>query len=105
MPLKRRINKSRSLDSDMMEDLFYGPGTCLINGTGYLGPHGDGFWRDKSPEVQEQVRAQMRDDWQRHHLAVMAAWAARTPHDLYIAGEYHGNAAEPWAQTEFGEIK
>ncbi len=104
MPVKRRTGKSRQLNSLKIEDLFYGPGTCLINGEGYLGEYGDGFWRDKSGQVQEQVRDQMRDDWQRHHLAIMAAWDARTPHDLYIAGEYHGNAAAPWASNEFGEI-
>ena len=104
MPVKRRTGKSRQLDALKIEDLFYGPGTCLLNGEGYLAPYGDGFWRDKSDEVQEQVRDQMRDDWQRHHLAIMAAWHARTAHDLYIAGEYHGNAAAPWALTEFGEI-
>ena len=105
MPIKRRRNKAHSIDDMHFEDLFYGPGTCLLNGCGYLGEHGDGFWRDKSPEVQEQVREQMRDDWQRHHLAIMAAWRARTAHDLYIAGEFHGNAAAPWSLTEFGETQ
>ena len=105
MPVKRRHNKAHSIDDMHVEDLFYGPGTCLLNGCGYLGEHGDGRFSDKTPEVQAIILQTMRNDWERHGLKVMAAWDARTPHDLYIAGEYHGNAAKPWALTEFGEVK
>jgi hypothetical protein len=102
MPVKRRLSKSRKeLDNTDLEDLFYGPGTCLFNGAGYLGAHNDGFWRDKSPDVQAAVLAEMREDWERHRSTILTAWQSRSPHDLYIAREYHGDPAEPWAQQQF----
>ena len=104
MPVKRRIDKSRKFDDDLIEDLFYGPGTCLINGIGYLGPHGDGFFRDKSPEVQAAILEQMRLDWELHSAKVLAAWAGRSEHDLWIAERHHGSPSEPWAQIKFGEM-
>lgn len=104
MPVKRRVGKARKqLDGTDLEDLFYGPGTCLFNGCGYLGPHGDGLWHEKSADVQAAVLAEMRADWERHSAAILAAWESRSPHDRYIAREYHGDPAEPWAQTQFGE--
>lgn len=105
MPVKRRFNKGRSLDTDLIEDLFYGPGTCLFSGCGYLGQHGNSAWRDKSPEDQEAVLSAMRDDWERFHPSIMKAWDNRTAHDIDIAKRFHCNPAEPWAQTEFGEPK
>ncbi len=103
MPVKRRNTKSRKqLDELDIQDHFYGPGTCLFNGCGYLGPHGDGFWREKSPEVQAAVLAEMRADWERCYPQVLAAWERRTPHDLYIAREYHNDPDEPWSLEEFG---
>jgi len=103
MPVKRRIAKARPFEDEHIEDLMYGPGTCLLNGLGYLGPHGDGFWRDKSDAVRSAVIEAMRADWQRHSARVMAAWAARSDQDLYIAREYHGGPDQPWALTKFGE--
>ena len=106
MPVKRRLRKSRrNLDGMTLQDLFYGPGTCLFNGEGYLGPFGDGFFHDKPKAVQANVLAEMRDDWERHSATIMAAWNARTDHDLYIAREYHGAPKLPWAATEFGDAE
>lgn len=102
MPRKRRIAKGRELDELMIEDLFYGPGTCLLNGCGYLGPHGDGFWGDKSSEVQAEVLATMRADWERQWPRILQAWEDRTPHDRWINHRYYADRTEPWAQTEFG---
>lgn len=103
MPAKRRVGKARrQIDDAYLEDLHYGPGTCLFNGCGYLGPHGDGFWREKPADVQGVVLAEMREDWERHRAAILAAWEGRSAHDRYIAREYHGDPAEPWAQREFG---
>lgn len=104
MPVKRRRDKSRSLDSDTLEDLFYGPGTCMFNGAGYLGPYGDGLWRDKLPEVQAIVLEIMRADWERFHAIILTAWADRSVHDIDIAKRFHGDPAQPWAQTEFGDV-
>ena len=104
MPVKRRISKGRKhLEDAELEDLFYGPGTCLLNGCGYLGQHGDGFFADKSAEVQTQVLAAMREDWARHRKTVLLAWAARTPHDLWCARRHHGDPPQPWAKTRFGD--
>ena len=106
MPVKRRIAKARKqLDNLDIEDLFYGPGTCLLNGFGYLGPYGDGMWHDKPDDVQAAVLDVMRVDWQRHSATVMAAWSARTEHDHYIAREYHGDPDQPWPLTEFGDMQ
>jgi hypothetical protein len=106
MPVKRRIGKARKqLDDTDIQDMFYGPGTCLFNGEGYLGPHGDGRWNDKPQHVKAQVLEVMRADWQRHSHVVLEAWAARTDHDHYIANEYHGGPAQPWALEQFGDPK
>ncbi|MGZ2410747.1 hypothetical protein ACUXST_000144 [Sphingomonas sp. F9_3S_D5_B_2] len=105
MPVKRRLAKARrELDSASdLQDLFYGPGTCLFNGEGYLGPHGDGRWRGKPDHVKAQVLAAMRCDWERHNATVMQAWHDRTEHELYIARQYHGDPAQPWALRQFGD--
>ena len=103
MPVKRRRNKAHSIDDMHVEDLFYGPGTCLFNGYGYLGDHGDGNFMDKTPEVQAFVLQRMRDDWERFNARIMAAWASRNEHEIDIAGRFHGDPAEPWAQTQFGD--
>ena len=105
MPIKRRLSKSTQLEDFRMEDLFYGPGTCLFNGLGYLGDHGDGNFRDKTPEVQAIVMESMRDDWERFNAKIMTAWDSRTEHDIEMAKRFHDGPAEPWASTEFGEIK
>lgn len=105
MPIKRRRDKSRSIDSQKMEDLFYGPGTCLFNGCGYLGDHGDGNFADKDSEVQSIILETMREDWERFSGKILLAWADRSEHDMDIAKRFHGEPAEPWAQTEFGEPK
>ncbi len=68
---QRRSRARDEIESLKIEDLFYGPGTCLLNGCGYLATHGDGFWRDKSPEVQEQALAAMRADWKIARRVVM----------------------------------
>ena len=101
MPVKRRINKNRSFDDQKLEDMFYGPGTCLFNGEGYLGPHGDGFWRDKSQNVQAAVLEEMRTDWAIHRRAILKAWAERDKRELWFAERHHQNPAQPWAQREF----
>lgn len=104
MPVKRRRDKARKqLDTMDMQDLFYGPGTCLFNGEGYLGPHGDGRWNDKPEDVKAAVLEAMRQDWHRHSAVVLEAWQNRTPHDHYIAEQFHGGPAEPWALQTFGE--
>ncbi|MFB0875334.1 MULTISPECIES: hypothetical protein [unclassified Sphingobium] len=104
MPIKRRRDKSRTLTSGHLEDLLYGPGTCLFNGEGYLGPYGDGFWRDKSEAVQMAVLAEMADDWERHSAQVLAAWDQRSEHEIQCARAHHGDPKEPWALREFGTI-
>ena len=105
MPVKRRRNKGHSLDEMHIEDLFYGPGTCLFNGAGYLGDHGDGNLLDKKPEVQAIILETMRDDWERFSGKILTAWAERSEQDLDIAKRFHGDPAAPWALTEFGEVK
>jgi hypothetical protein len=103
MPVKRRNAKARrDFDEEHMQDMFYGPGTCMFNGHGYLGPHDDGFWHEKPEHVQQAVIAEMREDWERNAPAVMAAWLSRTEHDLYIAREFHNNPDQPWAAEQFG---
>lgn len=104
MPVKRRIAKARqSLGDGNIEDLMYGPGSCLINGEGYLGEHGDGLWRDKSEHVRSAVVDAMRTDWQRHNARVMSAWQDRSKHELWCAERHYGSPTQPWAFTEFGD--
>ena len=104
MPVKRRIAKGcKRLDAEEIEDLFYGPGSALINGCGYLGRHGDGFWRDKPADVQAAVLEAMRADWERHGPSLLAEWEGRDDHALYVARTYHGDPEAPWALREFGE--
>jgi hypothetical protein len=104
MPIKRRTEKARRrLESTDLEDLFYGPGTCLFNGEGYLAPHGDGLFRDKSEHVQGEVLAKMRADWERHSEAVLQAWLERDEQELRLAERHHGNPAHPWALIQFGD--
>lgn len=104
MPRKRRTAKGRTLTTGEIEDLFYGPGTCLFNGDGYLAPYENGLWHMKSPDVQATVIEVMRQDWVLFHRTVMQAWQSRTPHDLWCARRHHDNPAEPWALEEFGPI-
>jgi hypothetical protein len=39
MPVKKRRAKHRTLDRLKREELFYGPGTCLLAGAGYYQWH------------------------------------------------------------------
>lgn len=104
MPVKRRLDKGRKrqLESDDLEDHFYGPGTCLFNGSGYLGPYNNPFWRDVPDNLRSVVRAEMLADWERHWPTIMAAWESRTAHDLYIARAFHGAPSAPWSLIQFG---
>lgn len=105
MPIKRRNAKARrELDELDMEDMFYGPGTCLINGCGYMGPHNDVLWRDATDPVKAEVLQAMRNDWDRQHRTIMAAWDGRGEHALWCADRHHGGPSEPWALCEFGPI-
>lgn len=104
MPVKRRVDlRRRQLDDGTMEDQFYGPGTCLFNGHGYLAPYGDGFFRDKPDDVKAAVLAEMRDDWFRQSSTIMAAWNARTEHQVGLASDHHGAPPLPWSAIQFGE--
>lgn len=104
MPVKRRLAKARRhLEDGDLDDLFYGPGTCLFNGSGYLGQYGDGRFADKTAEVKAAVLEEMQADWHRHEDAIMEAWADRTEHDRYIAAEFHGDPPAPWVAMQFGE--
>ena len=106
MPIKRRNAKARkALDALDMEDMFYGPGSCLINGCGYLGPYGDGLWRDKPDEVKSAVLDTMRADWERNHREIMFAWDNRDEHSLWCAKRHQGDPSQPWALIEFGELQ
>lgn len=100
MPIKRRIGKAaKQLDNLDLEELFYGPGECLINGAGYI----DGqLSRNLSEADLAAAREAMLRDWERHWRRVLEAWDSRSEHDLEIARRHHGNPAEPWAQREFG---
>jgi len=102
MPIKKRRQKARTLEDMKIEDLFYGPGTCLFNGEGYLGAHGDGIWSEKSEAVKAAVLAEMREDWFAYFPRVMAAWDARTDQEREIMGRYHADQTAPWALTAFG---
>lgn len=104
MPRKRTHAKlRRQLGDQEMQDLFYGPGTCLFDGEGYLGPHGGGHWRDRSDALKNAVLEAMRADWKRHSGKVMQAWANRDAHERdYIAVQYYGNPSMPWAAEQFG---
>ena len=103
MPVKRRIEKSRKIDAMKIKELHYGPGTCLLAGCGYYVPGSQKFYFDHSEQEQDEIVEWMREDWTRHHRQVMASWEARDEHDLYIASHHHGDPAEPWALTEFGQ--
>ncbi len=105
MPTNRtKRTRARSvIDDAKMEDLFYGPGACLLNGCGYLGPHGDGLWRDKSPDTQSEVLRAMEADWRTGHRIVMRAWSERGDHARWCADQHHGNPSQPWALTQFGD--
>jgi len=103
MPAKKRISKAHVLESEWIEDLFYGPGTCLINGLGYLGSRHVQLWSEADKATQAAVLAEMKADWARGHRKVMAAWGERSDHELDIAKRFHGDPAQPWAITQFGE--
>ena len=106
MPVKRRAAKAkRQLNTQDVEDLLYGPGTCLFNGEGYMGPYDDARFEEVSPEVQAAVLAAMREDWERQWSLVMDTWRNRSPHDIWCAKNHYGNPPEPWALTQFGEPK
>ena len=91
MPVKRRIEKSRSIDEWKMSELFHGPGTCLLAGLGYFRGHLGGYFHNITPEQQAEMIEAMRLDWEIHHARIMK----------------EANAAgikKPWALIEFGEI-
>ena len=109
MPRKRTRRRSRRvLDDQEMEDLFYGPGTCLFNGEGYLGRVGYNTgrvaWREMPEAAKAEVLDAMRADWQRYSAEVMQAWADRDDYERdYLAVQYHGNPSKPWAAEQFGD--
>ena len=95
MPIKRRRDKSRTLDTFKIRELHRGPGSCLLAGCGYW--EGD-FYDRLDEEQQAMVRLDMREDWERHSAAILQAFEDRTEHEIYLDGDL----AEPWALTEFG---
>lgn len=99
----RRTRGRPQLDNLKISELHYGPGTCLLAGAGYYIPNSRKFYFQHTEEEQAHIIAWMRDDWMLGHRIVMEAWDNRDEHDLYIAREHHGDPAEPWALTEFGE--
>lgn len=98
-----RTRRARSwqpkLHNLKIEELWYGPGSCLLAGMGYW--HGDFFWH-LSEEKQRAVVAEMRADWFRHREEVLDAWGNRDEHQVYIWREHHSEQLRPWALEEFG---
>jgi hypothetical protein len=92
MPVKRRASKAHRLTAECVYELQFGPGRCLLAGLGYF-RFGKPYW-ELGPEQKMEVREEMRDDWERYHLTVLAAWKAIPCED---------RPEEPWAQIEFGE--
>lgn len=95
MPIKRRRDKSRSLDQFKIRELHRGPGSCLLAGCGYW--EGD-FYHRLDDEMQAMVRLDMREDWERHSATILQAFEDRTEHERYC----DKGLKEPWALTEFG---
>jgi len=102
MPTKRRVRKSRDLTDLKIQELWYGPGSCLLAGGGYW--RGAFFW-ELDPSEQADVVAEMREDWQRHDERVLHAWNNRDEHQLYIWREHHTDQHRPWAEIEFGRCQ
>jgi len=102
MPIKRRVAKSRTLDSLKMSELWYGPGSCLLAGGGYY--HGDFYWNLDDGQ-QAAVVAEMREDWLRNSDQVLEAWDLRSGHDLWIGQNHHADQLRPWAEEEFGPCR
>lgn len=101
MPVKRRLAKARrEIDTEDMEDLFYGPGTALLEG--YADRRGNCRFEELPSDAQADVLAEMQTDWRRHREAILAAWEARDSHERYLSCQFFGDPAEPWAQREFG---
>lgn len=103
MPIKKRVDKSRKLDSYKIDELHYGPGTCLLAGLGYHGPYHKGLRDADLEQDSETILAEMNADWRRYSRTVMDAWHSRDEHALWCAKQQHGDPAQPWAQTEFGD--
>ncbi len=99
MPVKRRVAKSRELDSLKIQELWYGPGMCLLAGCGYW--LGD-FYDRVDEASQARIIEMMREDWDRYSDRVLAAWDARDDHDLRLWREYHSDCPRPWAELRFG---
>lgn len=102
MPIKRRVDKSRTLDRSKIREMHHGPGTCLLAGCGYW--EGD-FWHRLGDGLRERIVRRMRDDWERHSATVLQAWEDRDEHDRWIDAEHYDDLQEPWALTEFGPIE
>ena len=91
MPTNRtRRKRSRAdLDEHKLEQMIYGPDSCLLAGLGYTCPSTRNFFSKASEEGRTAILDDMRADWLLHHETILAAAAER----------------EPWAMTEFGEPK
>jgi hypothetical protein len=78
MPVKRRRDKARKqLDTMDIEDLFYGPGACLFNGEGYLGPHGDGRCNGWAKQPRDEYDRMTADAERLSKLGVLELVAAK----------------------------
>lgn len=105
MPTNRnkRTRNRADLDDHRLRELFYGPGTCLIAGAGYLAAIGYQRWEEADEDTRKGVIEAMRADWTRQRGFVLAAWEARDEHQRDIAARHYGNPADPWALETFGE--
>jgi hypothetical protein len=92
MPIKRRIEKSRSIDNYKVEELLHGPGTGLLAGLGYSRRDFGGSYHNMKPDQQAAVIDAMRLDWEVHYERVLK--------EAKAAG-----IAKPWASIQFGETK
>jgi hypothetical protein len=67
MPIKRRTDKSRHLDTYRLEMLRDGPFAQLIAGAGYLAEAGlVSHFAAATDEQRAAILDAMRADWQRH---------------------------------------
>ena len=92
MPVKKRMAKSRRMESGEIADLIYGPGTSMLAGLGYYRGEFGGYFHNLRTDQQATVIAAMQIDWSIHSERILAEAQAM-------------GIAKPWALTQFGETQ
>ena len=102
MPVKRRAGKSRQFDEIRACQLLAGPDATLLAGVGYLTAT---RFDEMSECDQGAALADMKADWARHGLDLLAWWNGDDDAFRFKPWNFIVRDPQrlPWAADQFGE--